>query len=175
MDCSPPGSSVHGDSPGKNTGVGCHALLQGILPTQGSNPGLLLCRQILYCLSHQESPGIPEWITCPFSRGSSWPKNWTGVSCIAGRFFTRWAITGKSTVLPKAHLISHCRISDSGLLMTPLWLSRSLRSFLYSSSVYSCHHFLISSACIRSLPFLSFIVLIFAWNVQYLQFSWRDL
>ena len=40
MNCSPPGSSVHGDSPGKNTGVGCHALLQGIFPTQGSNPGL---------------------------------------------------------------------------------------------------------------------------------------
>ena len=41
MDCSPPGSSVHGNSPGKNTGVGCHAFLQGIFPTQGSNPGLL--------------------------------------------------------------------------------------------------------------------------------------
>ena len=40
VDCSPPGSSVHGDSPGKNTGVCCHALLQGIFPTQGSNPGL---------------------------------------------------------------------------------------------------------------------------------------
>ena len=40
MDCSLPGSSVHGDSPGKNTRVGCHALLQGIFPTQGSNPGL---------------------------------------------------------------------------------------------------------------------------------------
>ena len=40
MDCSMPGSSVHGDSPGKNTGVGCHFLLQGIFPTQGSNPGL---------------------------------------------------------------------------------------------------------------------------------------
>ena len=53
MDCSPPGSSVHGDSPGKNTGVGCHALLQGTFPTQGSNPGLPHCRQILYCLSHQ--------------------------------------------------------------------------------------------------------------------------
>ena len=38
MDCSPPGSSVHGDSSGKNTGVGCHALLQGIFSTQGSNP-----------------------------------------------------------------------------------------------------------------------------------------
>ena len=48
MDCSPPGSSVHGDSPGKNTGVGCHALLQGIFPTQESNQGLLHCRQILY-------------------------------------------------------------------------------------------------------------------------------
>jgi len=42
MDCSPPGSSVHGDSPGKNTGVGCHALLQGIFPTQGLNPGLCI-------------------------------------------------------------------------------------------------------------------------------------
>ena len=38
MDCSPPGSYVHGDSPGKNIGVGCHFLLQGIFPTQGSNP-----------------------------------------------------------------------------------------------------------------------------------------
>ena len=44
MDCSPPGSSVHGGSPGKNTGVGCHFLLQGIFLTQGSNPHLcLLC------------------------------------------------------------------------------------------------------------------------------------
>ena len=55
-DCSPPGSSVHGDSPGKNTGVGCHALLQGIFPTQGLNPGLPHCRQILYHLSHPWSP-----------------------------------------------------------------------------------------------------------------------
>ena len=51
MNYSPTGSSVHGDSPGKNTGVGCHALLQGIFPTQGSNPGLPNCRRILYHLS----------------------------------------------------------------------------------------------------------------------------
>ena len=70
LDCSPPGSSVHGDSPGKNTGVGCHALLQGIFPTQGSNPGLPHCRWILYRLSHQGSPRILEWIAYPFSRGS---------------------------------------------------------------------------------------------------------
>ena len=56
MDCSPPDSSVHGDSPGKNTGVNCHALLQGIFSTQGLNPGQLHCRQILYCLRQQGSP-----------------------------------------------------------------------------------------------------------------------
>ena len=55
-DCSPPGSSVHGDFPGKNTGAGCHALLQGIFLTQGSNPGIPHYRQILYCLSHLGSP-----------------------------------------------------------------------------------------------------------------------
>ena len=55
MDCSLPGSSVHGDSPGKNIGVGCHSLLQQIFPTWGWNPGLLHCRQILYHLSHQGS------------------------------------------------------------------------------------------------------------------------
>ena len=53
MDCSLPGSSVYGDSPGKNTGVGCHVLLEGVFPTQGSNPHLPHCRQILYHLSHQ--------------------------------------------------------------------------------------------------------------------------
>ena len=51
-DCSPPGSSVHGISPGKNTGVGCHSLLQGIFPTQGSNLDLPHCRQTFHCLSH---------------------------------------------------------------------------------------------------------------------------
>ena len=56
MDCSPPGSSVHGDSPRKKTGVSFHALLQGIFSTPGSNPVLQHCRQILHCLSHQGSP-----------------------------------------------------------------------------------------------------------------------
>ena len=56
MDYSPPAFSAHENSPGKNTGVGCHALLQGIFPTQGLNPGLLHCRRILYCLNHQGSP-----------------------------------------------------------------------------------------------------------------------
>ena len=50
------GSSVHGDSPGKNTEMGCHSLLQGIFPTQGLNPSLPHCRRILYHLSHQGRP-----------------------------------------------------------------------------------------------------------------------
>ena len=58
MDYRPPGSSVHGDSPGKNTGVGCHSLLQGIFPIRDLNPGLPHCRQILYHLGHQRSPFI---------------------------------------------------------------------------------------------------------------------
>ena len=50
------------DSTAKNTGVGCHSLLQGIFPTQGSNLGLLHCRQILYCLSHQGHPSDGQTI-----------------------------------------------------------------------------------------------------------------
>ena len=68
-------------------------------------------------------------------------------------------------ILPKAHLTSHSRMSGSRWVITPSWLSGLWRYFLYSSSVYSCHLFLISSAFVRSILFLSFIVLLFAWNV----------
>ena len=67
-------------------------------------------------------------------------------------------------MLPKAHLTLHSRMSGSRWVITPLWLFGSWRSFLYSSSVYSCHFFLISSASIRSILFLSFIEPIFAWT-----------
>ena len=74
MNCSPPGPSVHGDSSGKNTGVGCHALLQGIFPTQGSNPDLPYCRQILYHLSYQGSPCILKLVAYSFSGGLPDPE-----------------------------------------------------------------------------------------------------
>ena len=128
MDCSSPGSCVNGDSPSKNTGVGCLALLQGIFPTQGSNPVLPHCRRILYHSNHQGSPSllcnckskvvvaqscptlwdpmdcsppgssihrifqarILEWVTISFSRRSSWPRDWTPVSCLAGRLCIIW-------------------------------------------------------------------------------------
>ena len=75
----------------QNTGVGSCTLLQEIFPTQGLNSGLTHCRQILYQLSHKGSPRILEWVTYPFSSRSSWPRNQTEFSCIAGGFFTNWA------------------------------------------------------------------------------------
>ena len=80
------------NSPSQNTGVSSLSFLQGIFLTQGSNPGLLHCRWILYQLSHKGSLRILQWVAYPFSRGSSWPRNWTGVSSIAGGFFTKWVI-----------------------------------------------------------------------------------
>ena len=68
-------------------------------------------------------------------------------------------------MLPKAHLPSHSKMSGSRWVITPSWLSGSWRSFLYSYPVYSCHLVSISSASVRSIPFLSIIVPIFAWNV----------
>ena len=69
-------------------------------------------------------------------------------------------------MLPKAHLTSHSRMSGRRWVITPSWLSGSWRSYLYSSSVYSCHLFLISSASVRSIPFLSFIVHeMFHWHL----------
>ena len=63
------------NSPGQNTGVGSHSLLQGIFPTQGSNPGLPHCRQwILYQLSHKGSPRILKWVAYPFASRYSWPR-----------------------------------------------------------------------------------------------------
>ena len=80
------------NSPGQNTGVGSLSLLQEIFPNQGSNPGLPHWWRILYQLCHQGSPRTLEWAACPFSSGSFQPGNQTGVSCIAGRFLTSWAI-----------------------------------------------------------------------------------
>ena len=64
MDCGPPGSSVHGDSPGKNTGVVCHSLLQGIFLTQGSNP------RCLHLLHWQADPLSQHYLGSPCSPNS---------------------------------------------------------------------------------------------------------
>ena len=87
------------NSPGQNTGVNSLSLLQGIFPAQGLDPGLLYCRWILYQLSHKGSPRTLEWVTYPFSSGSSRPRDQPGVSCIANRFFLPTELSGKPYVL----------------------------------------------------------------------------
>ena len=79
------------NSPGQNTGFGSLSL-QGIFPTQGLNKDLLHCRRILYQLNHWGSTQMLEWVAYPFSRGFSRPRKRPGVSFIASRFFTNWAI-----------------------------------------------------------------------------------
>ena len=130
------------NSPGQNTGVGSLSLLQGIVPTQGSNPGLLHCRRILYQLSHQGSLKILEWEACSSSSRSSWPRNRSGVSCIAGGFFTNWAlyffciVAAPIYILPYTNaqilsvkVIDHLYIHVStlrlryGTFLVPLWPS----------------------------------------------------
>ena len=89
------------NSLGQNTRVGSLSLLQGIFPTPGSNPGIPNCRWILYQLSHKGRPRIVEYVAYPFSSGSSWPRNRTGVSSTAGGLFTNWAMREELCLLVK--------------------------------------------------------------------------
>ena len=86
VDWSPPSFSVRGDSPGKNTGAGCHALFQGIFPNQGSNSGLLHSADSL----PPQPLGkwrILKWVAHPSSRGSFQYRDESQVSQVAGEFF----------------------------------------------------------------------------------------
>ena len=93
MDCIPPGSSVHGDCPGKNIGVGCHALLQGIFLTQGLNPGLPHCRWIIYHLSYKESArqNLESLYAPP-------PQNWINFLGRTKVASVRWAAQNRSFI-----------------------------------------------------------------------------
>ena len=95
-----PWTILYWNSPGQNTAVGNLSLLQEIFPTQGLNPGLQHCRQILHQLSHKGTP-ILGWVANPFSSSSFWPRNRTRVSWIAGGFFTNWAIRKAQTLWGK--------------------------------------------------------------------------
>ena len=105
------------NSPGQNTGVGSCSLLQGIFQTQRLNPGLPHCRRILYHLSHQGSSRILEWVAYPFSRGSSPPRNRTGVSCIA-QILYQLSYQGN----PIRYMLSDIFLQSTGCLFILLFL-----------------------------------------------------
>ena len=125
------------NSPGQNTGVGSLSLLRGTFPTQGSNPGFdPHCRWVLYQLSHKGIPRILKWLAYPFSSGSSWPRNWTWVSWIAGGFFVNRAIREAIISINKRKVSMVFRISIlfPSYLNIPLlfwvWTSRGKEIFL---------------------------------------------
>ena len=91
-------------SPGQNTGVDSLSFLQGIFPTQGSNPVQVsrIVGGFFTSWAYQESPRILEWVTYPFYSRFSWPRNQTVVSCFAGGFFTNWAIREALSTLGSA-------------------------------------------------------------------------
>ena len=95
----PYGLYIPWNFPGQSTGVGSLSLLQGIFLTQGLSPGLPHCRPILHQLSHWGSQRVLECIAYPFASGPSRPRNWTGISCIAGSFVTSWAT--RETLCPQ--------------------------------------------------------------------------
>ena len=153
MDYSLPRSSVHGDSPGKNTEVGCCALLQGNFPTQGLNPGLPHCREILYCLSHQRS-------SCGIIGGErkDSPIQFSSVqllSCVWLFATPRTAAcqaslsTTNSQSLPKFRSIEFVMPSNNLILCCPLLL---LPSIFPSTGVFSNK----SVLCIRWPKYWSF-------------------
>ena len=103
-----------GDSLGKNTGVGCHALLQGIFPAQGLNPGLPLCRQILYHLSHQGSPNVSVCSYCFVDRN----LNSLTFLSISQSFQLCWTIN----VVEVAHYVSLRYILYNFCFIVLFWL-----------------------------------------------------
>ena len=110
MDCSPPGTSVHGDSPGKNTGVGCHARLQGIVLIQGSNLDLLrlLHRgRLLYC----SAIGKPCILKCPYPIPS--PCLHVVLKCSVLSIYQR-------PELPQECLLLASQLLISGLVFIPI-------------------------------------------------------
>ena len=106
VDGSPPGSSVHGDSPDKNTGVRCHVLLLGIFPTQ-----VLRITGGFFIIWATSKAQEYWWIAYLFSRGPSQPRNRIKVSFIEGRFLTSWT-TGK----PKSPIVWHYWLGNEDFL-----------------------------------------------------------
>ena len=118
-------------SPGQNTGVGSLSLLQGIFPTQGSNPGLLHCRQILYQLSHYwGSPRILEWVAYPFSSRSSWLRNRMGSPALQA-YSSPTELSGKPWNPSKIDFIKESKdaLSSTTGILGGAWFTKATKNF----------------------------------------------
>ena len=100
MDCSPPGSSVHGDSPSKTTGMGCHVLIQGIFLTQGSNPRLL-------CLMHWQAGSLPLTLLVILHSSNNNDSSW-------GQRLGLWFFQ-QGTLIPSYRHLTHTHSTEEAL------------------------------------------------------------
>ena len=129
MDCSLPASSLQGDSPGKNTGVGCQALLEGIFSTQGLNPGKPHSRQILYQLGYQGGPtNLIKTLKVIHIKRNLF-KNISKTDCDASVFITHESL-----------FLSHLKLCSLSDLWGPNWPTKPHLSdflFYYSPPCFS--------------------------------------
>ena len=134
------------NSPGQNTGEGSLSLLQRIFPTQGSNPGLLHCGQILYQLSHKGSPRILECVAYPFFRNLPNPGIELGSPAL------------QADSLPTELL---------GKPYSRRWIKKILLWFMSKSvlPMFSSKSFIISGLTLRSLIHVEFIFMYNAGSV----------
>ena len=127
------------NSLGQNTGVGSLSLLQGIFLIQGSNPGLPHCRKILYQLNHKRSPRILEWVAYPFFRGSSWPRNWTGVILHCRQILYQLSYEGSLLLMKDKKERKESEVLSRIRLFANSWtvVYQALQSMEYSMQEYS--------------------------------------
>ena len=145
------------------TGVGSPSFLQGIFSTQGLNPGLPYCRWILYQLSQKGRPRILEWVAYLFSSGSSWPGNQTGVSCIAGGFFTNWVMREALTAIInklKVHAPTQTRIKN---------MIGVIESQLQNHTYYSVHTRIFNFRIV-----LCIVQELYIYELKYKRKYWND-
>ena len=136
IDCSLPDPSCPRSSPGKNTGVGSHSLLQGIFPSQGSNPHLPHCSQILYCLSHQRTMFIP---TTNIAMGWRIPLFWAlvrlSITDSMDMYLSKhWeTVKDREAWCPRGHRVRH------NLATTKDQLQNLVNRSVLESTLFICH------------------------------------
>ena len=127
---------------------GSLSLLQGIFPTQGSNPGLPYCKWILYQLSHKGSPRILEWVAYPSSSGSSGPRNPTVVSCIAGDSLPTELIGNMCPLIGIFNnFCNYWYVLSHSVVFDPLWVYRLQpdRPLCHGKNTRVCCHSLLKN------------------------------
>ena len=152
------------------TGVGILSLLQGIVPRQGLNPGLPHCSYILCQLTYKGSPRILEWVAYPFSRRSSWPRNWTEVSCIAVGFFTTWAVREAQSFSSQRQLHGTLMVSRAAWSVLPFL---SYKCGNWEPRISSCQCWLLSIVAWSDFVFLySVLPSIFSYMSEFFRSLW---